>query len=77
MEKDISITSNTMDGFWHFKRHFGAVMKMSDSMSADVYSDLTNGLVLKNYPKMTPDTLKSIHWIRSYVDVFFHVSYSV
>ena len=49
-----------MDGFWHFKRHFGAVMKMSDSMSADVYSDLTNGLVLKNYPKMTPDTLRYV-----------------
>ena len=35
---------------------------------------LSIGLVLKNYPKMPPDTLKSIHWIRSYRDFFFHVS---
>ena len=51
-----------------------SVMEMSFSVSADVYSDITIGLALKNYPKMTPDTLKSIHWIRSYGDVFFHVS---
>ena len=29
------------------------VMEMSFSMSANDYSDLTNGLALKNYPKMT------------------------
>ena len=52
------------------------VMEISFFMSADVYSDHTIGVTLKNYPKMTPDTLKSIHWIRSYGDVFFHVSYS-
>ena len=39
-------------------------------MSADVYSDLTVRLALKKYPKMIPDTLKSIHWIRSYGDDF-------
>ena len=43
-------------------------------MSADVYSELTIGLVMKNYPKMTPHMLKSIHWLQSYVEVFFHVS---
>ena len=36
------------------------VTVMSFSMSADVYSDITIGLALKNYPKMTRDTLKSI-----------------
>ena len=49
-------------------------MEISFFMSADVYSDLTIGVALKNYPKMTPDTLKSIHWIRRYGDVFFHVN---
>ena len=42
---------------------------MSFPMSADVYSDINIGFVLKHCPKMTPDTLKSIHWIRSYGDV--------
>ena len=51
-----------------------SVMEMSFSISADVYSDISIGFASKNYPKMTPDTLKSIHWIRSYGDVFFHVS---
>ena len=35
-------------------------------MSADVYSDLTIGLTLKNYPKMTHHMLKSAHWFQSY-----------
>ena len=38
-------------------------------MSADVYSDLTIGLALKNYPKMSPHMLKLIHWIQSYNDI--------
>ena len=33
-------------------------------MSADVYSDLTIGLTLKNYPKMTHHMLKSAHCSR-------------
>ena len=43
-------------------------------MSADVYSNLTIGLALKN--KMTTDTLKSVpvHWVRKYGDVFFNFS---
>ena len=43
-------------------------------MSADVYSDLTIGLALKNYPKKTPHMLESVHWFQSYGEVFFHVS---
>ena len=38
-------------------------------MSADVYSDLTIGLALKNYPKMSPHMLKLIHWIQSHNDI--------
>ena len=53
------------------------VMERSSSMSADVYSDLTIGLALKNYPKMTPHMLKSVHWFKSYGEVFFHVSWCV
>ena len=37
-------------------------------MSADLNTDLTIELVVKNYPKMTPHTSKSLHWIKSYVD---------
>ena len=37
-------------------------------MSADLHTDLTIELVVKNYPKMTPHTSKSLHWIKSYVD---------
>ena len=40
--------------------------------AADVHSEFTIGLASKNYPKMIPNTLKSIHWIRSYGDVFSH-----
>ena len=43
-------------------------------MSADVYTDLTIGLGMKNYPKLTPHMLKSLHWLPSYGEVFFHVS---
>ena len=50
------------------------VMGKSSSMSADVYTDLTNGLGMKNYPKLTPHMLKSLHWLPSYGEVFFHVS---
>ena len=45
------------------------VTEISFSMSADVYSDLTIGLALKNYPKMSPHMLKLIHWIQSYNDI--------
>ena len=38
-------------------------------MWADVYSDLTIGLALKNYPKMSPHMLKLIHWIQSHNDI--------
>ena len=37
-------------------------------MSADLHTDLTIELVMKNYPKMTPHMSKSLHWIKSYVD---------
>ena len=46
------------------------VMERSSSMSADVYSDLTIGLASKNYPKISPHMLKSVHWIKSYVYLF-------
>ena len=52
-------------------------MKMSFSISYDVYIDLTIGLALKNYPKMTLDTLKSVHWIKSWENVFIFVSWYV
>ena len=51
------------------------------SMSADLYShcwaDLTIGLALKNYPKMTLWMSKSIHWIQRYSDICFEVSWFV
>ena len=53
------------------------VMGKSSSMSADVYTDLTIGLGMKNYPKLTPHMLKSLHWLPSYGEVFFHVSWQV
>ena len=46
-------------------------------MSADLYSDLTNQLSSKNYPKMTPHMLKSIHSVQSYGYFIFHVSWFV
>ena len=51
-----------------------SVMEMSFSMSADVYSDITIGLALKNYLERTPHMLESVHWFQSYGEVFFHVS---
>ena len=53
------------------------VMERSSSMSADLYSDLTIGLGMKNYPKMTPHMPHSAHWFQSYGKVFFHVSWFV
>ena len=50
------------------------VIERSSFKSADVYSDLTIGLALKNYPKKTPHMLESIHLFQSYGEVFFHVS---
>ena len=42
------------------------VMRTSSSMSADSYSDLSIGLCIKNYRKMSPDMPESIHWFPSY-----------
>ena len=42
-------------------------MERFSYMSADVCSDLTIGLASKNYPKMTPHMLKSVHWFQSLV----------
>ena len=53
------------------------VMETTFSMSDDMYRDFANRLALKNYSKMSPDTLKSVHWIRSYGDVLIHVSWCV
>ena len=39
-------------------------------MSADVYSDIMSGLGFKNYPKMTPQTSKLAHRIKSYSKKF-------
>ena len=46
-------------------------------MSAYVYGNLTIRFALKNYPKMTFRLTKSVHWIKSYWDVFIHVSWCV
>ena len=35
-------------------------------MSADFYSDITNGLGSKNYPKLTLQVLESAYWFLSY-----------
>ena len=52
-------------------------MERSSSMSADLYSGLTIGLDMKNYPKLTPHMQQSTHWFQSYGKVFFHVSCTV
>ena len=52
-------------------------MERSSSMSADLYSDLTIGLGMKNYPKMTPHMPQSTHRFQSYGKVFFQVSWFV
>ena len=41
-------------------------MEMSSSMSADLYTDLTIELVMKNYPKMTPHMSQCAQWFQSY-----------
>ena len=50
-------------------------------MSADLYShswfDLTIGLALKNYPKMTLWMSKSVHWFKRYSDIYIEVSWFV
>ena len=43
-------------------------------MSADLYCYLTIGLGFKNYPKFTPQMLKSIHWVQTYGHFIFHVN---
>ena len=43
----------------------------SSSMQSDVPGDLTNGLGMKNYPKLTPHTLKSIYWMINYEEIPF------
>ena len=49
--------------------------------SADLYShnwfDLTIGLALKNYPKMTHWMSKSVHWFKRYSDIYIEVSWFV
>ena len=50
-------------------------MEMFFSMSADVYSDLTIQLALKNYHKMTLKLPKSIHWFKRYSEINFFVSW--
>ena len=45
------------------------VLEMSFSISADVYSDLTIKLALKNYPKMTHKLPKSLHWFKRYSEI--------
>ena len=39
--------------------------------------EVTIELAIRNYPKLTLDMLTSIHWIKCYVNVFFHVSWCV
>ena len=50
------------------------VLDISIFMSADLYSDLTIGLGIKNYPKLTPHMLKSIHRVQNYWYFNFHIS---
>ena len=50
---------------------------MGSSMSADLYSDLTIWLGMKNYPKMTPHLPYPMHWFPSYMKVIFHISWFV
>ena len=50
------------------------VMETSLSEVTVIYSKLTIGFAMKNYPKMTFRLPKPVHWIKSYGDVFFHVS---
>ena len=49
--------------------------------SADLYShswfDLTIGLALKNYPKMTHWMSKSVHWFKRYSDIYIEVIWFV
>ena len=49
--------------------------------SADLYIhswfDLTIGLALKNYPKMTHWMSKSVHWFKRYSDIYIEVSWFV
>ena len=45
--------------------------------SADLYSDITIIFASKNYSKMTPHMLKSVHLIKSYRGFFFQVSWFV
>ena len=52
-------------------------MEMFFSMSADVYSDLTIQLALKNYQKMTLKLPKSIHWFKRYSEINFYVCWCV
>ena len=39
------------------------VMEMAFDVSAEVYSDLIIRLAMQNYPQMTLQLPKSIHWI--------------
>ena len=53
------------------------VMIMTFSNSADLYSDPTIALGFKNYPKLTPNSTKADHWIKSYDHCIFWVSWFV
>ena len=55
----------------------GKVMERSSSRSADLYINLTIGLGMKNYPKLTHHLLKYIKWLPSYGEVFINVSWCV
>ena len=50
------------------------VLERSSSLSADLYIDITIGLCMKNYHKLTLNLLKSIQWLPSYGKVFINVS---
>ena len=52
-------------------------LEITFSMSADVYSDLTIGLALKNYHKMGLKLPKSIHWFKRYSEINFYISWCV
>ena len=52
------------------------VFKSADLYS-HIWSDLTIGLALKNYPKMTLWMSKSVHWIKRYSEIYFQVSWFV
>ena len=65
-----------MRGYFGVVFHSQVTWRLS-FMSADLYTDLTIGLGMKNYPKMTPHMSYSMHWFPNYMKVIFHVSWFV